>query len=142
MSARPQQTPSKIAGKPKGSPAWVRIVAPIAVIGGCLGYVVVTESRSPSAPVQAAPREDPHQLVADGALLLDVRTRGEYGGGHIEGAVNVPIEDLRSRIGDLGAKTRPVVVYCASGARSHAAAQMLRSAGFVKVVDLGPMSAW
>jgi len=83
---------------------------------------------------------DARNWIAQGALLLDVRTTGEHAGGHIEGARNIPVQELGARIGELP-RGRQVVVYCRSGARSAAAASMLRSAGF-EVLDLGPMHAW
>lgn len=81
------------------------------------------------------------ELVAAGAQLVDVRTPGEFGGGHIAGARNIPVDTIGSRLGELD-KTRPVVVYCRSGGRSAAAAGVLVGAGFSSVSDLGPMSAW
>ncbi len=82
------------------------------------------------------------ELVAGGATLLDVRSPGEFGGGHVRGAKNVPVQELASRIGEVGAKDKPVVVYCASGMRSASAASMLRRAGFQSVHDLGAMARW
>lgn len=81
------------------------------------------------------------QLVAQGALLLDVRTPGEFHQGHLAHAVNVPIQELPARLADLGPVTRPVVVYCRSGGRSAMAAQLLTRAGY-HVRDIGPMTAW
>jgi len=83
---------------------------------------------------------DPVQLVADGALLLDVRTPGEFADGHVQGALNVPVQVLESRIAELD-PARPVVVYCRSGNRSATAARMLRDRGFT-VTDVGAMSDW
>ncbi|MFT6397187.1 MAG: rhodanese-related sulfurtransferase [Bradymonadia bacterium] len=82
-----------------------------------------------------------HELVANGAQLLDVRTPGEFSGGHIDGAVNIPVQELSGRLGELS-QAQPVVVYCRSGARSSNAARSLQAAGFEAVHDLGPMSAW
>ncbi len=80
--------------------------------------------------------------VGQGAMLLDVRTPQEYASGHIEGAINIPVQQLSSRLGELGEKDREIVVYCRSGARSGQATQVLRGAGFSAVQDIGPMSAW
>jgi phage shock protein E len=80
--------------------------------------------------------------VKSGALLLDVRTPEEYTQGHLEGAVNIPVQVLPQRIADVGAKDRPVVVYCMSGGRSQSAADLLKRSGFQEVLNLGPMSAW
>jgi rhodanese-related sulfurtransferase len=82
------------------------------------------------------------ELVAAGAALIDVRTPGEFAAGHIDGARNIPVNEIRARAAEVGPRETPVVVYCASGSRSAAAAMMLRGAGFSKVVNLGPMSAW
>ena len=72
-------------------------------------------------------------LVDKGALLLDVRTPGEFAGGHIEGAVNIPVQELGQRLAELGDKDRPIVVYCRSGKRSLQAALCLRSQGHTQV---------
>lgn len=83
------------------------------------------------------------ELVANGALLLDVRTQEEFRAGHIDGAKNISVSDLGSRMGELGKnKDRAIVVYCRSGARSAHAATMIRGAGFMQVHDLGGMSNW
>jgi phage shock protein E len=81
-------------------------------------------------------------LVAGGARLVDVRSSGEFGSGHLPGAVNIPVGELPARLNEVGARERPVVVYCRSGARSASAAGLLRRAGFGAVHDLGPMSRW
>ncbi len=85
---------------------------------------------------------DLHKIVAAGARLLDVRTPEEFGAGHLRGAVNIPVAELRARLAEVGPRDRPVVVYCASGVRSSHAAQLLRAAGFTAVYDLGAMSNW
>jgi phage shock protein E len=82
------------------------------------------------------------KAVNDGGLLLDVRTSGEYNGGHIDGALNIPVGDLQSRLGELGSKDRAIVVYCASGGRSARASKMLRAKGFNEVHDLGSIRNW
>ncbi len=69
------------------------------------------------------------QLKKDGAQLVDVRTAAEYAMGHIEGAVNIPLDQLRSRQGELDIK-RTVYLYCHSGQRSYTALRILASSGF------------
>jgi phage shock protein E len=81
------------------------------------------------------------RLVAEGAALVDVRSPGEFAAGHIDGAVNIPVQDLSSRMREIP-KDRPVVLYCASGMRSGAAARLLRSAGRTDVHNLGGISRW
>ena len=100
-------------------------------------------TRRPDAPQEQAPKKPDHRaLVAKGARLLDVRTPEEFAGGHVEGARNVPIDDLEKRLDEAGPKDQPVVVYCSAGGRSARAAKILRANGWTQVVDLGPMSAW
>lgn len=98
------------------------------------------EAPKPSGPSRvdgAAARE----LVKNGATLLDVRSQGEFSGGHIEGAKLIPVQELGGRLEEVGPKDKPVVVYCASGGRSAAAASMLAKAGY-EVHDLGGMGNW
>ncbi len=76
-------------------------------------------------------------LAAKDVLLLDVRTPAEFAGGHVPGAVNVPLSDLARAPGVIGAKDRPVVVYCLSGGRSGRAESQLRSQGFTRLVNGG-----
>ncbi len=76
------------------------------------------------------------EVPAD-ALVVDVRTAGEFSGGHYEGAVNIPMSSLRARLGDLGAKDRHIIVYCRSGSRSAVAKRFLKRAGFTNVEDGG-----
>lgn len=85
---------------------------------------------------------DARRLVEAGARLVDVRTPEEFAAGHIPGAVNIPVQELDRRIGELEPKERTVVVYCRSGNRSGSAARMLKSAGYAEVHDLGAMSRW
>ncbi len=78
---------------------------------------------------------------ADGAVVIDVREPGEYVGGHVPGAVLVPMGQLPSRVAELD-RSRPVFVICASGNRSRAMADYLERAGFdARSVD-GGTAAW
>jgi len=86
------------------------------------------------------PDDQAKEWVEDGAILLDVRTVGEHQSGHVEGSLNIPVQELEGRIPELDAD-RKVVVYCRSGGRSASAARLLRARGF-EVHDMGPMSAW
>ena len=102
--------------------------------------LVLSACGSTGAPRAAPAADDPHALVASGALLLDVRTVGEYEARHLDGARLIPVDELAARIDEVP-RDHPVVVYCRSGGRSGRAAQILRGAGY-DVTDLGPMDAW
>lgn len=86
--------------------------------------------------------DEARRLVMEGALLVDVRSPGEFGAGHLEGARNIPVGEIGGRLNELGAHDRPVIVYCASGMRSATAASTLKRAGFEQVFNLGAMSNW
>ena len=67
--------------------------------------------------------------------VVDVRGPGEFAAGHLDGAVHVPVAQLRRRIGELRSD-QPTVVYCAGGYRSSIGASVLRAAGFSDVSDV------
>lgn len=69
------------------------------------------------------------ELRNGGAVILDVRTPGEFKTGHIKGAVNIPLDKLSSGLSKLS-KSKPVITCCASGMRSSAAAAQLKKAGY------------
>lgn len=74
--------------------------------------------------------EDAEALPQDGSVtLLDTRTQEEYQSGHIDGFVNIPVDELRQRLGEL-APGKPVYVICQSGLRSYIACRILSGNGF------------
>ena len=73
---------------------------------------------------------DVDTLPQDGSVtLLDTRTVGEFDGGHIDGFLNIPVDELRERLGKLD-KSKPVYVICQSGLRSYIACRILAGNGF------------
>jgi phage shock protein E len=78
----------------------------------------------------------------DHLFLLDVRTPQEYAEGHIAGAVNVPYDQLASRLAEVP-KDKDVVLYCRSGRRADIAADVLAANGYKRLSQLeGDMIAW
>jgi NADPH-dependent 2,4-dienoyl-CoA reductase/sulfur reductase-like enzyme/rhodanese-related sulfurtransferase len=75
--------------------------------------------------------------VGDGPLVIDVRTAGEFNMGAFPDAINIPLDELPSRAGDLGGKDREIIVYCASGARSSYAQRILMQMGYANVENGG-----
>ena len=110
------------------------ILAVLAILVVAVLYMKLTSIRVSSS--------DARVLVENGALLVDVRSEGEYADGGIEGSINIPIQELASRMDELGDKNHEIVVYCQSGGRSAMAKRLLESNGFSKVHDLGSIGRW
>jgi rhodanese-related sulfurtransferase len=78
------------------------------------------------------------QTIRDGALLVDVRSRGEFARGHLAGAINIPLDTIATNMGRLGTdRHRPILLYCVSGFRSGKAEKALRHQGFTQVLNVG-----
>lgn len=77
------------------------------------------------------------QLMVEGAIILDVRTSGEFSTGHIKGSINIPVNSLAHNLAKLKAKNKPVITCCASGMRSASAKSILQSNGFSNVYNGG-----
>jgi rhodanese-related sulfurtransferase len=79
------------------------------------------------------------QLIADGAIILDVRSNGEFSTGHIKGSINIPVDKLAANLHKLKAKNKPIITCCASGMRSASAKGILKSNGYANIHNGG---AW
>ena len=79
------------------------------------------------------------RLRAQGAVLLDVRSKAEFDSANAPGSINIPLPELGQRLGEI-ARSVPVVVCCASGTRSAMAAALLRRHGFAPVYNAGAWS--
>jgi rhodanese-related sulfurtransferase len=81
------------------------------------------------------------ECVAQGALVLDVRSRLEYLEGHLPNAINVPLSELKDRIANVAPnKEQILLLYCASGSRSEVAKRILRSIGYRNAHNVGSYS--
>jgi phage shock protein E len=89
-----------------------------------------------------------HRLVEEEhALLLDVRTSLEFSMGHLDGAVNIPHDQIPKRLAEIsehtgGDHSRAIVLYCRSGRRADTAKAKLVKEGYTRVTNLGGMSDW
>lgn len=79
---------------------------------------------------------DFRELLAQGAVILDVRSPDEFKGGHIKGSVNMPLQTLGSKLKQIP-HNKPIITCCASGVRSGAARSMLKQNGFTEVYNGG-----
>lgn len=75
--------------------------------------------------------------IKAGAAIFDVRTKEEFEEESYPNAVNVPVDQLMARINEFGEKSKPIIVYCASGARSAYAAKILKTSGYTDVTNAG-----
>lgn len=103
---------------------------------------------APAATPAATPppkAKDPaaaRTMITSGAVVLDVRTAEEFAEEHLPTAVNIPVEELATRLAEVATLTKndkaaPVVVYCASGQRAGKARAQLGTAGYSNVVNGG-----
>jgi phage shock protein E len=76
------------------------------------------------------------EVISNGAVILDVRTKGEYQIGHLRNSINIPVENLTQNLKKLN-KNRPIITCCASGSRSASARRILNSNGFEQVYNGG-----
>lgn len=76
------------------------------------------------------------------AVLLDVRTAEEYRQGHIEGSLNIPLQNIQSVKSSISALDKPIYVHCLSGSRSAQAASVLKSMGYTNVTNIGGISSY
>lgn len=83
------------------------------------------------------PKADMGELIDNGAIIVDVRTKGEYSGGHVRGSLNIPLDQLGKNLTKLKDKDRPIITCCASGMRSGSAKGMLKNAGYTNVHNGG-----
>ena len=75
------------------------------------------------------PKVDFVKLIKEGALVVDVRTKSEYGSGHIDGSKNIPLDKIKTEIKILKQLNKPIITVCRSGTRSGLAKSILTSAG-------------
>lgn len=76
------------------------------------------------------------ELISNGAVILDVRTKGEFQTGHLRGSLNIPLDNLSEGLKKFK-KDKAIITCCASGMRSASAKQILKSNGFAEVHNGG-----
>lgn len=81
---------------------------------------------------------DVHELIRNGATLIDVRTPAEYNLGHAKGSTNIPLDKISTKIEKIKQLKKPVVLCCRSGMRSGQATSILKGAGITEAYNGGP----
>jgi rhodanese-related sulfurtransferase len=87
-------------------------------------------------PKKTQSKTELKNLLNNGALLLDVRTRGEFAGGHAKNSKNIPLDELGKEMQQLD-KNQHIIVVCASGMRSSQAVSIMKQNGFTNCVNGG-----
>jgi len=111
----------------RGIAITVALFALVAALTGCSGGSLPAAGNVSNADAQ--------KVIDAGGAIVDVRTAAEFQGGFIPGAKNIPLDELPAAVGTLD-KSKPVLLYCATGNRSVSAMQILKDAGFEKVYNL------
>ena len=83
------------------------------------------------------PKTDYSELIKQGAIVLDVRSKGEFAGGHIKNAINIPVDQLSSSLTKLKDNNKCIVCCFSSGMRSGTAKRILESNGYHAVYNAG-----
>lgn len=82
-------------------------------------------------------KTDYTELVKNGATIVDVRSKGEFAGGHLKGSINIPLDQLQQNLSKLKDKNKPIITCCASGMRSASAKSILENNGYTQVYNGG-----
>jgi rhodanese-related sulfurtransferase len=83
------------------------------------------------------PAPNYRELLEEGGLVVDVRSKAEYSTGHIKGSRNIPLFELQNNTKLLKDKNKPIITCCASGMRSASAKSLLKSKGYTNVHNGG-----
>ena len=122
------------------------LAASLALLSGCAlsrAKADTAEDMPDKAAYQKISAEEAYEMMASQEVVVVVRTREEYDGGHIENAVLVPNESIGSEMPEaLPDKEATLLVYCRSGRRSKDAAQKLLALGYQSVYDFGGVIDW
>ncbi len=114
---------------------WIIIGIPLLVLG-CSSEIEkgVYQTITPSEVEKMKNEQD--------ITIIDVRTIAEYASGHIKNAINIPLDRITDIEDNIKDKTRKIIVYCRSGARSKEAADKLLKIGYTNVYDMKGLDAW
>ena len=122
------------------------LAALLALLAGCALSQTKkdTEDVAEKAAYHKISAEEAYEMMASQeVVVVDVRTREEYDGGHIENAVLVPNESIGSEMPEaLPYKEATLLIYCRSGRRSKQAAEKLLELGYQNVYDFGGVIDW
>ena len=123
------------------------LAASLTLLSGCAPSKTkedtAKESSSKAAYHKISAEEAYEMMASQEVVVVDVRTREEYDGGHIENAVLVPNESIGSEMPEaLPDKEATLLVYCRSGNRSKTASSTLADLGYTNIYEFGGINTW
>lgn len=125
------------------------LVCAACVLAGCMSTSGTNESRNQESEMNVGYRtitaQEAKQIMDSdaAAVVVDVRTQAEYDGGHIAGAILLPLDRIATdSLTQLPNKEQTVLIYCRSGNRSAQAASQLASMGYTNIIDFGGVNTW
>ena len=119
------------------------LAASLALLAGCTLSKTKKDAPGKAAYHKLSAEEAYEMMTSQEVVVVDVRTREEYDGGHIENAVLVPNESIGSEMPEaLPDKEATLLIYCRSGRRSKQAAEKLLKLGYQNIYDFGGVIDW
>jgi len=107
----------------------------ILIVGGVVAAVFLLKRMS------FVSAEIARKQMAEGALVIDVRSPEEFRQGHVSGAINIPLGEVRDMLPrQIADKQQPILLHCLSGGRSAIALRQLKTMGYQQVFNLGSLS--
>ena len=116
----------------------------ILLVISVLAYTQLQGKENPLYEYGDVTVEQAKQLIEEKSnlVILDVRTVSEYDDGHIEGALNIPVQEIEGRLDELS-KNNEILVYCRTGNRSSTAVEIMQANGFTKIYHMHRgITAW
>ncbi len=117
--------------KPRAKASYMTIVTWIVIVGAVGAFLLVKRATQVSLA-------EAHEWLSKGALVIDVRSQGEFEERHLPGAINIPLDRLGDEIARYAPdKERPLLLHCLSGTRSGMGTGVLKKLGYQHVFNLG-----
>ncbi len=117
---------------------FIVVILLISIIIGVI--VVVSDKEKETVETKTSYKvtfDEMYEIITDNGVIIDVRTKEEFDEGHIDGSVNIPLDEIDESFKELYNKDTQIFVYCRSGVRSSDAKSILDSLGFTNVYDAG-----
>lgn len=119
----------------------MKIIKNLCLLGLCLWIVGCSTTKQ--AEYQTITPNEVYSMKENlDVAIIDVRTISEYASGHIENAMNIPLDKIGTIEDTITDKNKKIIVYCRSGNRSREAAEKLLKLGYTNVYDMKGLDAW